>query len=246
MHNSMIALDEKKLWSQIQYACLNENRSEFQIPLYRYTKGFLGLPAKCSRTDAEPRKISAFLKQFCKKYKIQYEMIEKESPKEGYTHVMIVSLKLPHTTVSMIENARANQSRERENAIRKNTLDCYRRIDKLPATTQLKQAILEDTSTLLRKKMPTLGAVNRSISVKYLVRDSHIQVDSDYRSYCYKSYQYEQYGMPTLNGKEMSALGLAFMDYIFENLESEFAGHPVFRNIRILNIGIEVTFQMTV
>ena len=244
MENCIRKMDEKGLWEKIQSACLNQNQTVFKLVLYRYTKGFFGKTTNTSEEGIEPRKITAFLKSFCAKYKIDCVIYEKEEKKESYTHVSLAELTLSHITVSNIKNARIFQNRERENIIRKKTISYYVPMENTELVQQLKPLIIQDFKAIIAKKQNQVSIHNNDISVQCLVSQNQLLVDPDYKNYFYHRYSYKDYNGHSLNAMEMSAMALVLLDILFEQLERDYPKLLITKNIRVLNIGVEITITL--
>lgn len=239
-------LDDKKLYMAIEDACLNNRQSKFEIELYRFNRGFMGLPSKFSEENVEPRKISAFLKRFGQEHKMECEMLEKESHETDYTMVSVASIRLPKTTVSDIENAQISRNREHENSIRKKVLPYYGQMNNYSLSKELRPLVLNDIREVIRKAKQESTIHNDRVKVSYIVTKNFIQIDPDYKSRYYSMYRFAEYGGQNLDTPDMTALALVILDYVFTSIEHEYSTQCVQRSIRVLNIGVEVTIQVGV
>lgn len=238
--------DGERLLAKIVEACLYNRQSKFEVELYRYNVGVMGIPLQFSVDGVEPYKISSFLKKFGQQNKMECELIKKEIKDENYTMGAFASIKLPKTTVSDIENSEIRRNQEHENVIRKKVLDYYNKMNNYSLSKELRPLILNDVREVIKMGYVVNGIRNERVKACFVVTQNFIQVDPDYRSSYYSMYRYSEYSGQPLATPEMTALALVILDYVANSIEHEYSTQCVQRSIRVLNVGVEITIQVGV
>ncbi len=244
MKNYIKQMDEKALWDYIQKACLNQNQTVFMTRLYRYTRGFFGKPVETDLGELDYRKLNAFLKEFCEKYQINGTFYDMAEVHGVYTHAASVKLELPDTAVRSIRNAKLFQNMEKENIIRKKVISYYGPMGNSDLAKKLKPLIIKDFQEVSVKKQQNLTVHQNFVTIRCLIARNQILIEPDYRKHCYRQYLYADYEGHPFDGIEMSALALVLLDGIFLRLEQEYSKQLVTKEIRILNIGVEIGIRV--
>lgn len=244
MENCIKQMDEKALWDYIQNACLNRNQTIFQARLYRYTRGLFGKPVETDMGELDYRKLNAFLKDFCEKYQINGTFYDVADRQGVYTHTASVKLELTDTTVRSIRNAKLFQDKEKENIIRKKVISYYGPMSNSDLAKKLMPLVVKDFQEISVKKQQNLTAHQDFITIRCLIARNQLLIEPDYQKHCYRQYLYADYDGHPFDGVEMSALAMVLLDAVFLCLEQDYSKQLTTKEIRILNIGVEITIRV--
>lgn len=244
MEEYIIKMNEKALWNAIKNACLNQDQTSFSFTLYQYSKGFMGRIADTSLTEGDPKKLTAFLKNFCTKHQMNISFYETEQAEGTYTHTVSVKLELTEIAERNIKNAKIYQDAERENILRKKVLPYYGAMENSPLAQKLKPLIVKDFQELSVKKQQEITVRQNYIVIRCLVAQNQILVDSDYKKSCYHQYRYADFEGYLLDAMEMSTLAIVLLDAVYMQLEQQYSMQATIKMIRILNVGVEIALRI--
>lgn len=244
MEEYIIKMNEKALWSAIQSACLNQDQTSFSFTLYQYNKGFRGRIAESSLEGTDPRKLNTFLKNFAAKYQLNVSFYEMEEAEGAYTHTVSVKLELTDIAARGIKNAKLYQDMEKENILRKKVLPYCGPMENSTLFQKIKPLIVKDFQDISVKKQQELTVQRNYITIRCLITQNQIQVEPDYKRYCYRQYRYADFEGGLFDAMEMSALAIILLDAVYMQLEQQYSMQATTKRIRILNVGIEISLRV--